>query len=664
MQKKILIDASHSEETRIAILKQNVLEEYEFEVTSHAEQKGNIYLGKITKVEGSLQAAFVEYGGDKQGFLPFDEISLEYFNISKEEKQAILDKQQAYKENIKKKHQKQNQPKKQIIEDTSSELSNNEMINNEEDISSENSEEIFNQNVVDTDEETNDFSETINTDHETDDLTIDYNDLMKEVESENKSYGSRFGYKIQDVISTNQFVIVQVVKEKRGNKGASLTTYPSLPGRFCVLMPYTPFEGGISKKIVSPEDRKRLKNIINQISIPSNINVIIRTASLETTDDQIIQDYNYVYNLWNMIKTKAKHMKYPGIIVEEGILIKRVIRDLRSGNLDEIVIEGKSAYHTIKTFAKAVAPEILDKIRAFKSTDKSLFKAYNIDEEIRSIYSPVVFLPSGGYLVVNNTEALVAIDVNSGRSKGRINIEETALKTNLEAASKIASHIRLCDIGGLIVIDFIDMENPKNRTLVERKIKEECKSDKAKIQIGQISSFGLLEVSRQRIQPSLLERSFHVCPKCQGSGYMRPTPLNAINILRNIYNDFENNKLKFNAKNLLLSVPKEEAFYLLNNKRHHLINLENMLKVTIRIVCDDSLEIPFYKFKEETKKVEIPEVTAFVEQEIEYNLNKKKQPKSVETPKVAAHKIVNNNDANKKPIKQKAFKFLKKIVGF
>ncbi len=641
MKNRILIDASHVEETRVAILSNDLIEDYEFQVKSKEELKGNIYLAKITKVEASLQAAFVDYGGKKQGFLPFNEININYFNLNEESLNAIKEKQQKYKDSLKDK------VTNKVSRKTSSSAPIYEEATSLEEISVVSNFFIQDNGFINKLEtiESLDIVEEIEFD-------VTDEDFLAQLEHENLEYGSRFGYKIQDVIKPDQYVLVQVVKDERGNKGASLTTYLSIAGRYCVLMPSTPFEGGISKKITNQVDRQRLKGIIESLNIPDNTNIIIRTASVERTDEEIITDYNYVDKIWSSIQEQTTQMKKPGILFEEGILIKRVIRDIYSSKIDEIVIDGKNAFETAKNFAKLIAPDIVKKIIRFNHPKLSLFKYYKIDEQIKSIYSPVVFLKSGGYLVINITEALTAIDINSGKSKGRRNVEETALKTNLEACDEMAKQIKLRDLGGLIVIDFIDMENSKNRSVIEKKMKDLSKEDKAKIQISPISNFGLIEISRQRIKTSVIERSFTVCPKCQGMGYVRPLELNALHILRSLISDVENNKIRTNnSSRLLIKMHSEEAFYLLNNKRSDLSQIEDALKSTIRIECDNHLPYPFYLVEEDKSLNDnTSETVLFLEKELEINANKIKSDDdlTISNPnKRNNNKHSNNNKRNK-----------------
>ncbi len=639
---RILVDSSHDEETRVVVLKNNNIEEYEFEVTAKAELKGNIYLAKVIKIESSLQAAFVDYGCKRQGFLPFSEIAINYFNISEEEKIKIQSQQKEYKDGLKNKNQN--------IDSNSTKESSSSPDNH-------------NENTQDTTIST--ATENKESENESDEL-FDEEDMLQKLESENLLYGSRFGYKIQEVIKQDQYILVQVVKEERGNKGASLTSYISIPGRCCVYMPYTPSETRISKKINDASERKRLKDIIEHTSDLTETNIIIRTASLNKTDDEIIQDYRYVTTVWETIKHQAQNTKTPQLLFEEANLLKRVIRDIYSREIDEIIINDKKSYDNIKNYAKMVSPDTIQKIIRFNHPKLSLFKFYKVEDEVRNMYSPVVFLKSGGYIVINPTEALVAIDINSGKSKGRRNVEETALKTNLEATTEILKQIKLRDLGGLIVIDYIDMENPKNRSIVEKKVKELSKEDKARLQIGQISSFGLLEISRQRIKASLVERSFNICSKCQGVGYIKPLEINSLHILRSLQNDADKYNIKTSYDKIVISMPSEEAFYILNNKRDELNDLEKILKASIRIKCDDSLGFPFYKFEEDITKIDLSTTTSFIEQEIEINNKIKDEYKNNKH-----HKPIHNNNHHhkkgnlsvKKTYSQPKKGLLRKIFG-
>jgi ribonuclease E len=648
MAKKILIDSSHIEETRVVVLKNENICEYDFEIKSRQDFKGNIYLAKITRVEPSLQAAFVEYGQDKQGFLPFNEIHIEYFSLEEKEKEELRKKEYEYREFVKKKKQERQQ--------------NNDNSSNKENPSEK---KDFNKNI-EVENEKNDGeiifdSSNIN---QTKDLDVDVveekDDSLKllldtendikinteeslaiENESNNseeteiielldeafeeekykkevESLGSRYGYKIQDVIKKDQYLPIQIVKEERGNKGASMTTYLSIPGRYCVFMPNTHFDGGISKKINNSEDRLKIKEIIQSLDISLDQNIIIRTAGADKSLEEIKSDYNYVKVIWNTMQSLLKDSKHPKLLYEETNLIKRVIRDFVTKDVTDIIIDSEEDYKIAIDFAKSIAPDIVSKIKKYDYNGSfvSIFQQFKIEEEVNSLYSPVVHLRSGGYLVIHPTEALMTIDVNSGRYKGKHNVEETALKTNLEAAYEIARQIKLRDIGGLIVIDFIDMENLKNRNTVEKRMKESVKDDKARIQIGQISQFGLLELSRQRIKTSLVERSFNVCDKCLGIGYVRPVELRALQILRNLYLKAEKNK--FEGSKIIIKMPTAEAFYILNQKRYHINTLEELIRANIKIECDDNMGFPFYEILEDVSiNKNVPEAVSLLEKEIE-----------------------------------------------
>ncbi len=654
MTNKILIDSSHFEETRVAVLKNGKVDEYEFAVANKEELKGNIYLARVTKVESSLQAAFVDYGEKKQGFLPFNEININYFSLSSEEVESIKQKQLDYRKSIKEAMLNKLKLKKQGVADV--EKSDAPKQEEDESLIAKKSDAVDNSVPDSTKGES---IESIENSNSGEDELLDILDeeifneelLIKQLEEENLAYGTRFGYKIQDVIKPDQYVLVQIVKDERGSKGASLTTCLSLPGRYCVLMPNTPFEGGISKKISNYKDRKRLRDIIKTLNIPEDINIIIRTASVEQPDEHIIHDYNYVYTLWQMIKKQADAIKKPGLLYEEGMLIKRVIRDIYSQDIDEIVIDGKQSFETAKHLAKLIAPEIMQKLVRFNHPKLSLFKYYGIEDYIRSIYSPVVFLKSGGYIVIHPTEALVSIDINSGRSKGRRNVEETALKTNLEAAAEIVQQLKLRDIGGLIVIDFIDMENPKNKMMVTKKLKELVKEDRAKLQVGSISNFGLLEISRQRLRTSIVERNFQVCPKCQGVGHVLPMELNALQIVRNIQSDVENRTIRKIAPDsrLVIKIPTKEAFYILNHKRDVFIEMEEILGTQVKIECDDSIPYPFYLVVEEKKFTTVDDPQFFLEYEIEANLSKQNLAnKEISNKKKELKSNRNNSNMNNK----------------
>ena len=475
MTKKILIDATHSEETRVAITENSILEDFEVESITKKEIKGNIYLAKVIRVEPSLQSAFVEYGGLKHGFLPFSEIHPDYFQIPIEDKKALL-------------------------------------INPSE-------EEEDDDNPQDTGVET--FSED--------------EDEIVEKQAEEKRKLLLKKYKIQEVIKSGQILLIQVEKEERGNKGAAITTYISLAGRYCVLMPNSNkrVKYGVSRKIPYGEERKELKSILKDLSIPEGMTVIARTAGCNHTYKDILGDYDYLISLWNNIRKTTLASTAPALIHEEGDLIHRTVRDMYKPDIDEILIEGDEGYKEAIDFAKQIGFSELKKIK--KYNDKApLFIENRIETQLEAVQNPIVKLPSGGYLVINPTEALTAIDVNSGRATKERNIEETALKTNIESAIEIGRQLRLRDMGGLVVVDFIDMIDPKHNQAVEQKMREALKKDRAKVQMAKLSQFGLMEISRQRLRPSFLEVSHKVCPHCLGTGFVPSVQTASINLLRHI----------------------------------------------------------------------------------------------------------------------------------
>ena len=518
MANQILIDAVHQEEIRVAVTKNSRLEEYDFEFDSRRPIRGNIYLAKVTRVEPSLQAAFVDYGGNRNGFLPFAEIHPDYYQIPVADKEALLE-------------------------------SNSKELNNDE-----------------TDEE---IDENSNDPSHVEDLG---GDDFEEIETINKKRNKDLikNYKIQEVIKKNQILLIQVSKEERGNKGAAITTYTSIPGRYCVFMPNSTSGGGVSRRIKNPKERKKLKNTLDKLNVPEKMGLIIRTAGAKTTSTEIKRDYKYLTKTWDKIKENTLSSNAPSLIYEDGGVIQRSLRDLYSKEIDNVFIEGKETYKIAKNFMKLLMPSHAVKVKEWKE-DSPIFQKNNIEQQLSSIYADEVFLPSGGSLVLNQTEALVAIDVNSGSSTKYHNIEETALKTNLEAAEEIARQLRLRDMAGLVVIDFIDMEKFANRRSIEKKLKESLKSDRSKIQVGKISSFGLLEMSRQRIRSSIKEGVYSPCSNCDGTGLIRSIDSRSLELLRTI----SEISIKENIKKIDAEIPNEILNYLINQKRNLLIDLEN-----------------------------------------------------------------------------------------
>ena len=532
MTKKMLIDATHSEQTRVAIIENNILEDFELETITKKEIKGNIYLAKVIRVEPSLQSAFVEYGGAKHGFLPFSEIHPDYFQIPIEDKKALL-----------------------ISQDIDDE---------------------------DKDEEKHSDSHTTNSVE----TFAEDEDEDAERQAEEKRKQPLRQYKIQEVIKSGQILLVQVEKEERGNKGAAITTYISLAGRYCVLMPNSNkrIKYGVSRKIPYGEDRKNLKAILKDLPIPEGMTVIARTAGCNKTYKELFADYNYMINLWNEIRKKTFASTAPALIHEESDLLRRAIRDMYKADVDEILIEGDEGYKKAVDFAKQIGFDDIKKIKKYNDP-APLFIEYRVEAQLEAVQNPIVKLPSGGYLVINPTEALTAIDVNSGRATKERNIEETALKTNLEAAQEVGRQLRLRDMGGLVVVDFIDMLEPKHNQAVEQKMREALKKDRAKVQMAKLSQFGLMEISRQRLRPSFLEVSHKVCPHCLGTGFVPSVQTASINLIRHI----EEELLKKVSKRIYISIPSDVALYTLNQKRNDILELEERYGTSIIINGDDTI---------------------------------------------------------------------------
>ena len=542
MSKRLLIDARQSEETRVITTTNDIIDDFEYEVHSRRQLKGNIYLARVTRVEPSLQAAFVEYGGNRQGFLAFSEIHPDYYRIPVEDKNKLLAEASARADE---------------------ELSSHE--------------------------------------DENDDSTDDYN----EEELKKIKRNLYRNYKIQEVIARRQILLVQVVKEERGTKGAALTTYISIAGRYCVLMPNTPRGGGVSRKISNISDRKRLKKIVDDLDVADGMAVIVRTAGSKRTKTEIKRDFSNSISIWENVKKLTLESNAPFLIHEEGSLIKRAIRDLYNSEIDEVLVEGIDAYKVCKNYMKAVMPSHAKKVQQYNEDKNPLFQKYKLDAQLQDIFNPRVNLKSGGYLIIDQTEALVAIDVNSGKATRERSIEDTALKTNLEAAEEFSRQARLRDLSGLIVIDFIDMEEGKNRNLVEKKLKEAMRKDRARIQIGEISNFGLLELSRQRLRPSVIENSSEVCPQCGGSGRIQSVELSAIQILRSIEEEGNANDII----GIKISAHSDLILHVLNKKRSELNEIESRYSISIDFINDNSIIPP-------QKKLEIIKNKSIINQEL------------------------------------------------
>ena len=535
MARSMLVDASHPEETRVVVVNNNALEAFDYESESKKQLKGNIYLAKVTRVEPSLQAAFIEYGGNRHGFLAFNEIHPDYYQIPVSDRERLIAE--------------------------STELEESE------------------------DDENGAAVEIVGGD--------DSDEVAR------PRLGSYRNYKIQEVIKRRQILLVQVVKEERGNKGAAMTTYVSLAGRYCVLMPNTARGGGISRKIASVTDRKRLKKILDGLDMPEGMAVIVRTAGAERTKAEITRDEAYLLRLWNDIRNLTLKSTAPALVYEEANLIKRSIRDLYSKEISEVLVEGEDGYRLAKDFMRMLVPSHAKNVKSYKDPSAPLFYKYGVEKQLDDIHDSVVRLQSGGYLVINPTEALVAIDVNSGKATRERHIEETALRTNQEAAAEVARQLRLRDLAGLIVIDFIDMEVSRNIHAVERRLKDAMKDDRARIQVGRISPFGLLEMSRQRLRPSLTEASSEICVHCGGAGYVRTTEASALHALRAV----EEEALRQNAGNFTLYVAAPVALYILNNKRRAIADIETQHNLDVQVAVDEDLIPPAFRIERERGEV-------------------------------------------------------------
>ncbi|WP_375659275.1 Rne/Rng family ribonuclease [Bartonella sp. MR30HLJHH] len=573
MSNKMLIDASHPEETRVVVVHGNKIEELDFESEHRKQLKGNIYLARITRVEPSLQAAFVEYGGNRHGFLTFSEIHPDYYQIPIADRLALLEEEEkaAVGENSVDSFTEEATKNKKRSRRTKKNGKNNVIAADiENDITSEST-------IIDNTEE------ALNADISYDEIEmVGAEDIREELPIYQRKQGRQ--YKIQEVIKRRQILLVQVIKEERGNKGAALTTYLSLAGRYSVLMPNTARGGGISRKITNVQDRKRLKEIVKELAVPKGMGVILRTAGANRTKAEIKRDYEYLMRLWDTIRTLTLGSTAPCLVHEESNLIKRSIRDLYNKNISEILVSGDQGYREAKDFMRMLMPSHAKVVQPYRDPTP-IFARNNIEIQLDKMLQPQVSLKSGGYLVINQTEALVAIDVNSGRSTKEFSVEKTALQTNLEAAEEVARQLRLRDLAGLIVIDFIDMLEERNVKLVEKKLKDCLKNDRARIQVGHISHFGLLEMSRQRIRISVLESTTQPCPHCAGTGNIRSESSIALHVMRSI----EEYLLHNSQYNIIVRTPVATALYVLNHKRNILVNLEARFKLNISIEADDSI---------------------------------------------------------------------------
>ncbi|MFD1787682.1 ribonuclease E/G [Sphingomonas floccifaciens] len=576
MTMRMLIDARHREETRVAVVKGNRIEEFDFESAERKQLKGNIYLAKVTRVEPSLQAAFVDYGGNRHGFLAFSEIHPDYYQIPKEDREALLREEAE--------HAAEEAALRAEAEDEFHGDEGGEVEHADDDADHD-----HDSDESDHDDDSEEVSEGENGGESSsrrrrrgrgrggDDSAVDQ---LRE-----RRMNLRRRYKIQDVIRRRQVLLVQVVKEERGNKGAALTTYLSLAGRYCVLMPNTAHGGGISRKISNAGDRKRLKSIMADLALPPSMGCIVRTAGLQRTKVEIKRDFDYLARLWDGIREETLKSAAPALVYGDSDLMKRAIRDIYNKEIDEVIVEGEEGYRQAKEFMKLLMPSHARRVKHY-SDPVPLFQRAHVEDQLAAMYHPVVQLKSGGYLVINPTEALVSIDINSGRSTREHSIEQTATATNLEAAQEIARQLRLRDMAGLVVIDFIDMDHSSNVRKVEKAMKEALKDDRARIQVGRISSFGLMEMSRQRLRTGVLEASTRQCPHCEGTGLVRTASSAGLSALRLI----EDEAARGRGANITLRASQEAAFYLLNNKRAELAEIEDRYGVRVEVLSDGEVE--------------------------------------------------------------------------
>ena len=757
MIKRMLIDDTNPEETRVVVINGNKLEDVECETAYRRQIKGNIYLAKVMRVEPSLQAAFVDYGGNKHGFLAFGEIHPDYYNVSEEElaevdkevdeiieaKKAAIKEREAERERIRAEKQQarleaerlkaeqeaaaqaaeaENSPEnaepaageqadepQQVeavaaAEEAAVQEENGEVKSEEEKTAegTEPAEENSETEIAEADEnkeekgrkqryrkrprrskkhaeesenkeelkvmsedsgtEEESISEDVSApapadddddddvctnenfdDDEDDDDEQEYDfDLQRKLLKSRKLYHR---HSIQEVIKEGQILMVQIVKEERGNKGAALTTYLSLAGRYCVLMPNRIKSGGVSRKITNVADRKRLKGIVRELPLTSDMSIIVRTAGEEKTKADIVRDYNYLIRSWNQIRLASLSSKAPAMIHEEGNLIKRALRDIYTKEVSEILVAGDNAYKMAKDFFRILSPHSLKKIKSYRNTDMPLFQRFQVETQLDKLHDTNAQLESGGYLVINPTEALVSIDVNSGRATKEKDLEETALKTNLEACDEIARQLRMRNLAGLVVIDFIDMDEPANNHAVERRMKEALKKDRSRVQVGKMSCFGLLELSRQRMHSSFFESNYTVCPYCGGKGLVRTTDSAAVLILRGI----EEEGIRNRSAQVNVFVPGDIAVYLLNHKREKLMELEKHYGMNIIISADNSIKnVSDYRIEriKSTKSEEEDKKPAEKEKREDKRSDRKEEKRNSRTPKqeTQAEEVVSEQD--------------------
>ncbi len=595
MTTRMLIDAAHPEETRVVVVKGSRLEEFDMESETRRQLRGNIYLAKVTRVEPSLQAAFVDYGGNRHGFLAFSDIHPDYYQIPIADREALIKQQeaiQAAQDRVDEEADDADGPDRASEADEDTDAGDDAEPAADADDDEAESAQAEHAAPDDAEPAEGEADYAAPADETDDDDVAEQTGYegIADLDEWRRQLTRR--YKIQEVIKRRQILLVQVVKEERGNKGAALTAYLSLAGRYCVLMPNSTRGGGISRKITNAADRKKLRGIIEGLDMPDGMRLIVRTAGQSRNKAEIRRDFEYLLRLWDSIRDLTLNSTAPSLIYEDANIIKRSIRDLYTKDISEILVDGAEGHKSAKAFMKMLVPSHARRVQPYQDRIP-LFQRYRIEEQFSSMHSPTVRLKSGGYIVIDTTEALVAIDVNSGRSTRGRNIEETAFKTNLEAAEEIARHLRLRDLAGLIVIDFIDMDENRNARKVERCLKDCLKSDRARIQVGRISSFGLLEMSRQRLRPSLVEASTDTCPQCRGTGVVRSTESSALHVLHAI----EEEGIQGRASEVTAYVATAVALYVLNRKRASLVALEERFDLRVNVEGDEALRPPEYRLE-------------------------------------------------------------------
>ncbi len=608
MTTRMLIDATHEEETRVVVLRGNRLEEFDLESSTKQQIKGNIYLAKVTRVEPSLQAAFVEYGGNRHGFLAFNEIHPDYYQIPVEDRIALLEEEAAHV--AKDLEDEESELSETANDDAADDATVTSGEGDDSEIEAVEPSEAANDDdgeIVASEEETSEAAnvsedgevveavEIVGDNDEGDDNGAEDDtsaDAEVMEEARRRRSRPRRNYKIQEVIKKRQILLVQVVKEERGNKGAALTTYLSLAGRYCVLMPNTARGGGISRKITNQTARRKLKKTLTDLQVPEGMGVIVRTAGQARTKSEIRRDFDYLFRVWDKVRDLTLESSAPALVYEEANLIKRAIRDLYTKDVNEVLVEGEDGYRLAKDFMRMLMPSHAKKVQPYKDR-APLFHRYQIHQQLDSMHSNTVTLRSGGYLVISPTEALVAVDVNSGRSTKGYNVEDTAVKTNLEAAEELARQLRLRDLAGLIVIDFIDMDEGRNNRAVERKLRDSLKSDRARVQVGRISSFGLMEMSRQRLRPSLQEAISITCPHCEGSGLLRSIESATLQVLRAI----EEEGVKGRSAEVTVTAPTDVALFILNQKRSVVTEIEERYGFVVLVLGDDKMILPNFNIE-------------------------------------------------------------------